>query len=116
VSSADLNPVATLGVYRFPGNAGELQRSGARASLVRELADNYNAYHDDIAAAFDQTGAPDWIDFDDDDEFLGAWTHALSCVRAEAFLRLCLERVGKLEPGAGRKQPLVLEGRLARLK
>ena len=50
-----VNPL-TAGCLEFPGRAGELQRDGATAALLRELGDNYARYHAFLRRELDQSG------------------------------------------------------------
>lgn len=80
----------------FPGRAGELQRSGATASLVRELGDNYERYHEFLQHRLDELGGdPNPDEYRDDPGAYGRHAHALQRVaiserilrRARAFRR-----------------------------
>lgn len=75
---------------RFRGRAGELQRQGAGAALIRELGDNYAAYHADLADELARRGwaepAPD--DFRRDPAgYARAFQELQEILFAEALLR-----------------------------
>jgi hypothetical protein len=84
-----------IGPYRlrgvqFPDPAGEHQRRGATASLIRELGDNYSDYHAYLADEIETfNGPPKPADFADFDAYAAAWSRAQALVMAEAFLRNC---------------------------
>jgi hypothetical protein len=80
----------------FPGRAGDLQRSGATASLIRELGDNYARYHEFLEQRLEDFGGdPNPDDYRDDPSAYGRHAHALQRVaiserilrRARAFRR-----------------------------
>lgn len=74
----------------FPGRAGELQRAGATPSLVRELGDNYERYHEFLRRALAEFGKePVSDDFPSFDAYIRAWAAVQEIVLAEALLRNC---------------------------
>jgi hypothetical protein len=74
----------------FPGEAGELQRVGATASLVRELGDNYAQYHDFLAAELEKLGGrPKASGEGPSPEFLAHWQRADDIIASEVVLRVC---------------------------
>jgi hypothetical protein len=84
--------IANLNIHRLqlPERAGELQRQGATAALVKELGDNYERYHAflaEIAQRFD--GPPDPARYATREEYLDACVLAQDVVRGEAILRVC---------------------------
>lgn len=85
-----------IGIYRlarleFPGRAGELQRGRASASLVRELGDNYSAYHGYLRAELARFGGrPQPKDYDDQASYFAAWARIQEIVMAEALVRACV--------------------------
>jgi hypothetical protein len=79
-----------LGTVPLPGNAGDLQRQGATASLVRELGDNYDHYHAFLADRLAKLGGrPDPANYKTYAEYAKAVTAAEDVVRAEIALRAC---------------------------
>lgn len=63
----------TANCVEFPGRAGELQRQGAGAALLRELGDNYSDYHAFLASKMDESGGdPDPSDFRGGPDGVGA--------------------------------------------
>jgi hypothetical protein len=75
---------------RFPDPAGDLQRAGATASLIRELGENYGRYHEFLALRLDRLGPrPDPASFATFDEFASAWGRLEAVVQAEVVLRRC---------------------------
>jgi hypothetical protein len=54
----------TASLVELPARAGELQRAGASAALIRELGDNYRLYHDFLAHQLEELGGdPDPASF-----------------------------------------------------
>lgn len=86
-----------LGGVELPDVAGDLQRRGATASLVRELGDNYEKYHAFLARRLAEVGRPDPADYETFEEYAAAWTVAEDIVHAEVTLRAChgFRRFGK---------------------
>src|SRR3954451_12938668 len=77
-------------IVEFPDPAGQYQRDGMTASLIRELGDNYARYHGFLAdklAAFDKI--PEFDDFGSSQGYLDAWALIHDILRAEAALRTC---------------------------
>jgi hypothetical protein len=77
-------------VIEFPDPAGQYQREGMTASLIRELGDNYARYHGFLAdklAGFDKI--PEFADFATSQEYLDQWALIHDILRAEAALRTC---------------------------
>lgn len=74
----------------FPEPAGQYQRDGMTAALVRELGDNYERYHAFLADRLAQFGkVPEMRDFSTSQEFLNQWAVIHDILRAEATLRSC---------------------------
>ena len=72
----------------FPGRAGDLQRKGARAALIRELGDNYDTYHEFLVSEWVRLGGPpDANDFPTADAYLAAYDRVQEVGIAEALLR-----------------------------
>jgi hypothetical protein len=82
-------PSLPIGDLTFPGKAGDLQRQGMTASLIRELGDNYDAYHDFLEAQFSTLRRPQPKNFDRVEDYAAAWTRIENIVRAEITLRAC---------------------------
>ena len=79
-----------LGTVKFPSRAGEHQRAGATAALVRELGDNYGAYHRFLADSLAAVGKPpEPADFETLDDYVRAWQIVQNLVTAEIVLRNC---------------------------
>lgn len=101
----------TFSRLRFPGRAGEHQRAGASASLVRETGDNYETYHSFLAARLEGAGArPRPGDYGSIDEYLAAWALVEEIVEAEAFIRRARafrEGRGRLDAPQDTSVPLV---------
>jgi len=82
--------IIDLGAVQLPEPAGEHQRAGATAALVRELGDNYGKYHAYLAAELAKIGRPPQIDdYSSAEECIAAWARAQQLVAAEALLRNC---------------------------
>lgn len=84
--------IANLNIHRLelPDRAGDLQRQGATAALVRELGDNYERYHGFLAEMAERIGGPpDPARFASREEYLAACVIAQDVVRGEAILRVC---------------------------
>lgn len=82
----------TLKELELPGEAGRLYRAGAIPSLVRELGDNYQRYHDFLAAELEQgPKRPDPDDYSSIDDYLVACRRVQEIVLSESFLRSCVE-------------------------
>lgn len=79
----------TLTLYTFPGRAGELQRSGSTIELIRELGDNYDAYHDALADEVERVGGrPEPAAHGDDYDAFGRDARYVSeLLSAEVVLR-----------------------------
>lgn len=73
----------------FSDRAGELQRAGASASLIRELGDNYGRYHAYLALRLQELGGQaDPADFPDDPAAYGRHANELQRIAtSEALLR-----------------------------
>ena len=117
-TTRDPNGFAFLGGYRYGGRAGELQRQGRRASLLVELGDNYDRYHAHLEEELAALPIPALDDYEDDDEYVAAWTRVNLVVRAELFLRNCRRmraHGGRLDQPLGRDSTPILDarGRLA---
>jgi hypothetical protein len=81
----------TLKRLTFPDPAGSHQRRAATAALVRELADNYDRYHEFLRkelAKFEKLPEPS--EYPNMDAYLEAWTLVQDIVKAEAILRNCV--------------------------
>lgn len=90
-----------IGVLRlvdlqFPDRAGELQRVGDTAALVRELGDRYAEYHDFLANEIAKIGKPPTqirsdssVVTGDMDAFTQTWGRIHEVVVAEMILRVC---------------------------
>ena len=79
-----------LSKLTFPGEAGELQRSGGTAELVRELGGNYERYHEFLRQEIEQADRfPERRNYDSMDSYLEAWAHLQDLVKGEALLRNC---------------------------
>lgn len=77
-------------VVEFPAPAGEFQRLGLTTALVRELGDNYERYHDFLAAELAKFGKPPNIDeYRDSAAYIEDWARIHDIVRAEGLLRTC---------------------------
>jgi hypothetical protein len=104
-------PTLNLRGVSFPGRAGELQRAGSTASLVRELGDNYDRYHDFLAAELESIGSrPKPSDYASFDEYAAAWGHVEAIVHAEATLRRCqgMRQTGaRLDAALDPRAPLI---------
>jgi hypothetical protein len=103
----DLSPTTA---YRFPGPAGELQRSARSAALIVELGDNYERYHAELAREVRAFGRrPDPDDYPDD--FAGyceANRRLHDLLSAEALLRFARgRRIGQAMPDGSAAIPLV---------
>lgn len=88
--------IPVFGESRFgglilPGAAGDAQARGAVATLVREFGDNYVTYHRFLATELDRSVLPDPARFPTIEGYLAAWARIHGIVRAEAFLRNCLQ-------------------------
>lgn len=80
--------IFTFKSLRFPARAGDLQDQGASASLIRELGDNYDTYHEFLANELQRFGGrpvPD--DFTTAQAYLAAEAHLQEVVMAELLLR-----------------------------
>jgi hypothetical protein len=83
-------PQLRLGTVQLPGVAGELQKQGATASLVRELGDNYETYHTFLAERLVKLGGrPDPSKYKSYDPYAASWTQVEDVVHAEVTLRAC---------------------------
>ena len=84
----DLSGV-NLHVYEFPGRAGELQHQGSTIELIRELGDNYDAYHDALAEEIERVGGrPDPAGYGEDYAAFGRDARYVSeLLSAEVILR-----------------------------
>jgi hypothetical protein len=71
----------------FPGVAGELQRRGAVIDLIRELGDNYELYHEFLAAPLAAQKRPEPDAFGTFGAYASAWADIHAIVVAEALLR-----------------------------
>jgi hypothetical protein len=84
-----------LSEIAFPGRAGEHQRAGATASVVRELGDNYRTYNrflaDRLATEIAELGGglPDPARFDTVESYAKAWGRLELIVYLEVSLRRC---------------------------
>lgn len=75
---------------RLPGAAGDLQAAGAKASLIKELGDNYARYHAFLSEEWRKLGSlPDPTKFEDFSSYATALARFESVVHAEATLRRC---------------------------
>jgi hypothetical protein len=75
----------------FPEPAGSYQRRPATASLVRELGDNYDRYHQFLRRELAKFGKPpEPSEYPSVDAYLEAWTVVQDIVKAEAMLRNCV--------------------------
>lgn len=75
---------------QFPGAAGEFQRTGNTASLIRELGDNYGRYHTFLAKKLESlNGRPKPGDYATFAEYAAACGRIEALVHAEATLRRC---------------------------
>ncbi|HKP90447.1 MAG TPA: hypothetical protein VJT75_10795 [Thermoleophilaceae bacterium] len=85
--------VSVFGLERMAlrGRAASLRASGAIPGLVRELGDNYDAYHADLAAQLESNGGrPEPEDFPDDFAgYAAGCAQAVAIVATEQFLRAC---------------------------
>lgn len=73
----------------LPDTAGQLQRAGRDAALIREMGENYDSYHAYLAAQLAAVGRrPDPRNFETPDAFLEAWSQVERIVRTEVALRL----------------------------
>lgn len=83
--------IGTLSLdYEFSGVAGEAQRAGATATLVRELGDSYGSYHQELVDALARLGGrPDPQRVPDPGRYFRAWSRVEAIVGAEAVLRIC---------------------------
>jgi hypothetical protein len=101
----------TLRRLRFPGRAGDLQAQGSTASVIRELGDNYETYHEYLRAElakFPRRPVPE--DFVTRQAYYDAWTRVQEIVAAEALLRNCraFRRDGRpLDAALDPKVPLI---------
>jgi hypothetical protein len=87
-----------LGTIKLPGPAGDLQRQGATAALIKELGDNYETYHAFLADRFVKIGGrPNAANYKTYEEYATAVSAAEDVVRAEIALRACrgFRRSGK---------------------
>lgn len=75
----------------FPDPAGEYQREVMTASLLRELGDNYAAYHEYLTEVFRGTGGePDPADYQGDlPGYTAAADRVMEILTAEVLLRRC---------------------------
>jgi hypothetical protein len=81
----------TLKRLTFPGQAGTYQRGAATPALVRELADNYDRYHEFLRRELAKFGKPpEPSEYPNMDAYLEAWTTVQDIVKAEAILRNCV--------------------------
>ena len=73
----------------FPDRAGELQRAGATAGLIRELGDNYSRYHQALQERLETLGGDaNPADFPDDPASYGRLANALQRIATtEVLLR-----------------------------
>jgi hypothetical protein len=99
----------------FPGRAGELQRAGATASLIKELGANYESYHTFLAEEFKRIGRP--TPTPDGGEkaltaYLDQWARLQDLARAEVVLRSSQRFVagGAFGPDWTRDGPLLEPG------
>lgn len=86
-----------LSKIEFPGRAGELQRQGASASLVKELGDNYGRYHGYVTSELAKlAGPPNPKDYKDYEVYSADWARVQNLVLAEVLLRNAREfRAGR---------------------
>jgi hypothetical protein len=83
-------PQLYLRGVQFPDPAGELQRSGSTAALVRELGDDYDRYHAFLSAELDSLGGrPDPSAYSTFEEYAAACGRVEALVHAEVTLRRC---------------------------
>jgi len=86
--------IAALRLERvdFPGRAGELQRDGATASLVRELGDNYAEYHRFLSDEVRKVGGQPSpkVYRDDPGGYAAHWAQLEAIATAELVLRRAL--------------------------
>jgi hypothetical protein len=84
-------PQLHLDGVKFPGKAGEYQRSGMTVALIRELGDNYAPYHTYLFNQLKKTGGrPDPARFRGDfPGYQGACGAIDRLLIAEAVLRRC---------------------------
>jgi hypothetical protein len=74
----------------FPGPAGGFQAAGQTASLIRELGDNYAAYHEFLARQMLELGGrPDPLDYDNFEDYAAACARLDEILSAEALIRRC---------------------------
>jgi len=80
----------------FGGDATAIQQRGQTTALVRELGDNYAAYHERLAGELARVGRPVAPEHADAkaalagyDAFVGEWTYVEQLVAGEAVLRIC---------------------------
>jgi hypothetical protein len=104
----------------FPDRAGEHQRARETASLLRELGDNYEHYHNHLAEELARIGKrPVREDYPSEDAYLEAWTYVQELVLAEALLRNChFHRRGERSLDSAQRPddpPLVKDDRLVGL-
>ncbi len=80
-----------LRTLRFPGPAGEFQKAGATASLVRELGDSYDRYHRFLADRARRVGGRPEPEAANGDfaAYAQACDEARDVVVAEMMLRRC---------------------------
>ena len=101
---------------KFPGRAGEFQREGRTAALIRELGDNYRTYHDFLAGELDtQRPRPRRDQFADREAYVAAWAYIQELVIAEVMLRSfrAYRRDGRrLDEPAELTRPIVQDDRL----
>ncbi len=71
----------------FPGRAGEFQRAGATAGLIRELGDNYSRYHEYLQGRLEEMGGdPDPKEFADDPTEYGRRSDTVQRIVASEIL------------------------------
>jgi hypothetical protein len=104
--------------YRFTGRAGALLRDGAIASLIRELGDNYAAYHEQLASEFARWGGPpdpsayagDFERYSQDCSIYADLIRSESLLRRARLFRMTGRGLAQLEPAG--EAPWVADGRL----
>lgn len=74
----------------FPDPAGRFQIEGQTASLVRELGDNYGAYHEFLERQMlDLGGRPDPADYKRFEDYAAVCTRLDEILSAEGLIRRC---------------------------
>jgi hypothetical protein len=80
----------------LPGRAGQLQAMGAAASLISELASNYDAYHAFLAQRLAALGPrPTNVSHPQSADYFQAWAEIENVVRCELILRACWDALNR---------------------